>query len=136
MVGYNIAFKVNEKTFCGRTQDDLTVAARLKESLTKDDAGESQQEVVGHDVTVRCAGIVVVGSSETTKLDRDDILALALAKGSAAQLPCKYIATGGDTYSGTAIITNYSESSSAQETEDATYSIDVTIKNFAKVTAG
>ena len=43
VAGYNIAFKIgtgsSAKTLAGRTQDDLTIAARTKESLTKDDQG-------------------------------------------------------------------------------------------------
>ena len=39
MEGYNIALKVNGKTLAGRTQDDLNIAAKTKDSLTKDDKG-------------------------------------------------------------------------------------------------
>ena len=59
--GYNIAFKLSvgntEKTIAGRTQDDLTIAARTKESLTKDDQGNARVSVTGHDVTFRASNI-------------------------------------------------------------------------------
>ena len=45
--GYNIALAVDGKTLCGRTQDDLTIAAKVKESITKDDQGETQRQVTG-----------------------------------------------------------------------------------------
>ena len=58
MEGYNIAFKLGGKTIEGRTQDDLTVAARTKESLTKDDQGNAQVVVSGHDITFRASGLI------------------------------------------------------------------------------
>ena len=33
--GYNISLKIGGKTIVGRTQDDLTIAATVKESLDK-----------------------------------------------------------------------------------------------------
>lgn len=125
VLGYNIAFKANGKTFCGRTQDDLTIAARVKESLTKDDAGEQQVTVTGHDITFSCQGIVVVGDSITTKMDRDDIVTLALAKSSSAVIPFVYAVSGGTSYHGNAIITNYTESSNSED--NATYTVDLRV---------
>ncbi len=60
MEGYNIALKLNGKTIVGRTQDDLTIAAKIKESLTKDDAGETQYSVNGHDVTIKASALAEV----------------------------------------------------------------------------
>ena len=60
--GYNIAFKIGNKTLAGRTQDDLTIAARTKESLTKDDQGATQVAVIGHDITFRATGLVELGT--------------------------------------------------------------------------
>lgn len=122
VIGYNIAFKANGKTFCGRTQDDLTIAATVKESITKDDQGEQQVVVVGHDVTFSCSGIIVVGETEATKLNRDEIIALSLLKGANAVVPIVYTVEGGTTYEGNAIITNYTESSNSED--NATYGID------------
>jgi len=111
--GYNIAFKINNKTVVGRTQDDLTIAARLVESLTKDDAGETQVSVSGHDVTFSASGLIgVTGSGQLT---RDDMIAQSLKKNAAAIVPITYAATGGDVYTGSAIMTQYRESSNASD---------------------
>ena len=53
VAGYNIAFKIGGSTLAGRTQDDLTIAARTKESITKDDQGATQSSINGHDITFR-----------------------------------------------------------------------------------
>ena len=133
--GYNVAFKISGKTIVGRTQDDLTIAARVKESLTKDDQGDTQREVIGHDVTFKASALMVVANTDAAKLDRDDVIALALAKGTSAVVPVTYEATGGDIYGGNAIITNYTESSNASD--DATISIDFQITGtFSPVTSG
>ena len=119
--GYNISFKIGDKVLAGRTQDDITIAARTKESLTKDDSGATQVAVSGHDITFRATGLVNVSSS-VDKVYRDTILADALKTGASAVLSFKYLASGGDGYTGNCIITNYSESSNASD--DATYTID------------
>lgn len=125
--GYNIAFQVNSKTMLGRTQDDLSITANTKESLTKDDAGEKRVAVTGHEVTFSCSGLIDfnAGTGTATKLDRDDIIALSLVKGSSAPVPVVYSCQGGDTYTGNAIITDYGESSNAED--EATYSISFKI---------
>lgn len=125
VAGYNIAFKIgtgsSAKTLAGRTQDDLTIAARTKESLTKDDQGATQVSVIGHDVTFRASGLIDV-TGGTKKLDRDDILADALKTGAQAVIAFTYMATGGASYTGNCVITNYSESSNASD--DGTYTVD------------
>ena len=74
----------------------------------------------------------MVGNNEATKLDRDDVIALALAKGSGAEVPVVYSCSGGDSYTGTAIIINYNESSNSED--DATYGLDLQISGgFTKV---
>ena len=131
MDGYNITFKIGTKTIVGRTQDDLTIAATVKESLTKDDAGQKKFSVTGHEVTFKVSALMEVTGSGTNKLDRDDVIEQALKTGSAAVIAIHYLATGGDTYGGNAIITNYSESSNASD--DATLSIDFKVTGtFAK----
>jgi hypothetical protein len=130
--GYNVAFRINGKTVVGRTSDDLTIAARTVDSITKDDQGESQESVTGHDVTFSAAGMMAVGNSETGKLDRDDMMEQALKKGSAAVIPVTYAAAGGDTYQGNSIMTQYRESTNA--TDIGTWSADFKIQGeFAKV---
>ena len=119
--GYNIAFKLGGKTIEGRTQDDLTVAARIKESLTKDDQGETQVSVSGHDITFRASGVLVAADGTNT-MGRNTMLADALKKGSAAILTFLYMGTDLTSYTGSCIITNYTESSNASD--DATWTAD------------
>ena len=130
--GYNITLKINGKTAVGRTQDDLTVAARLVESVTKDDAGETQVSVQGHDVTFSAQGIIGVGNSESSKIDRDDMIEQSLKKGQNAIIPVQYLVSGGATYEGSAVMTQYRESSNS--TDRATWNADFRVTGeFAKV---
>ena len=122
VAGYNIAFKIGGSTFAGRTQDDLTIAARTKESITKDDQGSTQSSINGHDITFRATGLVDV-TGGTNILDSDDIIEDVLKTGSSAILAFTYTTTGGKVLSGNCVITNYSESSNAED--DATYTIDL-----------
>lgn len=133
--GYNISLQINTKTILGRTQDDLQISAVTKDSITKDDAGVMQRKVVRHDVTFRVSALLSLNGSTSTQLDRDDVIALALATGSNAIIPVKYLCEGGDTYGGNAIITGYSESSSADPDSDTTIGLDLAISgDFALVT--
>lgn len=135
--GYNIAIKLNGKTVLGRTQENLNISARTKTSITKDDQGVEQEKVTGHDVTLKVTAFASIpASGETaTKLGRDDVLALALAKGNAAVLPLQYLCDGCSTYGGNAIITGYSEDSSAEVDSDTTLNLDLKITgDFAIVT--
>ena len=120
--GYNIAFKIGNKTLAGRTQDDLTIAARTKESLTKDDSGATQVSITGHDVTFRATGLIDVTSGSSSILDRDDIIVDVLKTGAQAILAFTYTTASGKTLSGNCVITNYSESSNSSD--DATYTVD------------
>jgi len=131
--GYNIAFKIGNKTLAGRTQDDLTIAARTKESLTKDDQGATQVAVIGHDITFRATGLVEMGTDSTTKSFRNTMIANALKTGSQAVLAFKYMATGGQAYGGNCIITNYSESSNSSD--DASYTIDFRVTGAMTATS-
>ena len=119
--GYNIAFKIGDKTICGRTQDDLTIAARTKESLTKDDSGAAQVSVTGHDITFRASGYIdnTTASGKTT---RNEMVVNALKTGSQAVLTFKYMGTGLTGYQGSCVITNYTESSNSSD--DATWTAD------------
>lgn len=130
--GYNIAFKVDGKTLAGRTQDDLSISALTKESQTKDDGGNTNSVVTGHDVTFRAAGIMDTGSGEN--LGRDEIIELALKTGDEAKIPVTYGPSSGATYQGVAVITGYTESTAANG--DATYGLDFKIAGkFTKVGA-
>lgn len=123
--GYNIAFKVNGKTFAGRTQDDLTITPTTKESITKDDQGQRQIMVTGNEVTFSCQGMVEVSGSSTSRMLRDDIIDMALATGSGAVYPFVYDCEGGQSYSGNAVCTGYSESSNSEDTATWTISFKV-----------
>lgn len=133
MEGYNVALKVGTKTLVGRTQDDLTVSALTKESITKDEKGNKISTITGHDVSFRCAGVMEVTDEGTNKLLRDEILEMSLKTGADAIIDVTYGPEGGAIYGGKAVITGYSESTSAEG--DATYSLDIKISGaFAKVT--
>lgn len=127
--GYNISISVNGNTILGRTQDDLTIAAQVKESITKDDQGVKQYAVTGHDITLKCSGLIgVTASGQTTQLSCADVMALALKKSSdtgGCDVTIAY--SGGGSVSGTGIITGYNESSSADPDSDSTYSVDLKI---------
>lgn len=132
--GYNVALKINDLTILGRTQDDLTIAANIKESQTKDDAGSKQYSVVGQEVSFKCSALIDVSGDTTSAMDRDSLIALALEVGEDAEFDVTYETDDGDAYEGTGIITNYTESSNASD--DATLSVDIKITgDFTKVNA-
>lgn len=135
MQGYNVALQVDGKTLAGRTQDDLSISAVTKESITKDDKGNGNQTVTGHNVTFRAAGLMDnTTAGEATKLTRDEVIAMSLLTGEDAVIPVRYGADGGKIYAGNAIITGYTESTNAQG--EATYGLDLAISGkFELVTA-
>lgn len=118
VAGYNIAFTLSPGhfTLAGRVQDDLSIAARVQERLTKDDAGETQVVVLGRDITFRATGVVQINGQG---LDRDWMLS---ASQSGNTLDFTYLCDGGGTLSGDCVITNFSESSNASD--DATWTMD------------
>lgn len=125
--GYNIAFKLNNKTLAGRTQDDLTITPTTKESITKDDQGNKQSMVIGQEITFAAQGMVeVAATGETTKLTRDNLIEMALKTGSAAVFPFVYSCVGGKSYSGNCVCTGYSESSNSEDTASWTMNFKVT----------
>lgn len=134
MQGYNVALQVDGKTLAGRTQDDLSISAVTKESITKDDKGNGNQTVTGHNVTFRAAGLMDNTTGEATKLTRDEVIAMSLLTGEDAIIPVRYGAEGGKIYEGNAIITGYTESTNAKG--EATYGLDLAISGeFKLVTA-
>lgn len=121
VLGYNFFFKFNNKRIAGVTQDDIDIQPLTKESLTKDDQGATQFEVVGHTIDITVAGLIDIDGSGSgsgsggTKLHADDLIALGLAKGASAKVPCTYVRGGGRAYSGTAVCNGYSESTNAED---------------------
>lgn len=132
--GYNIALKLGNKTCIGRTQEDLTVTPTVKESITKDDAGAKQFSVVGQEVTFRVSGLMEFDSSTgTTKLDSDALMEQSLKTGAAAEITAIYDrGSSGENYTGTVIMTGYSESTNSED--DGTYTADFKVTGtFTKV---
>ena len=120
VAGYNIAFKLDDSTLAGRIQDDLTIAARITERLTKDDQGDAQVSVNGQDITFRCTGLVVVSDEELEDMaHRDNMIQMTL---NSSSIPFTYIMQGGRTLSGNVVAVNYGESSNASD--DATWTMD------------
>ena len=130
ILGYNISLSIGGYTVLGRTQEDLNITAKVKESITKDDAGVTQRKVTGHDATFKVTSLLSItetGSPAGAK-DRDNFLALALAKGDSAKVAIVYTCTGATTtLYGYAIITGYSESSSADPDSDTTMTLDLQV---------
>lgn len=124
VAGYNIALKLDTDgcTLAGRTQDDLTIAARTQERLTKDDQGEAQVAVSGHDITFRCTGLIVFDDSQDV-FDRDYILSNALSTSN--EWDFYYMCPDGGGISGRCVITSYAESSNASD--DATWTMDLRV---------
>ena len=125
MEGYNFRFAVGGHNFIGVTQDDMTITPTTKESITKDDAGNRRRSVTGQDITFKVAGIMDLNGTSGTDNDMDDIIALALAKGDNAKVTFVYTRGTGQAYTGTAVITNYSESTPADG--EGTYTIDFAV---------
>ena len=123
-LGYNIAFKVGTKTLAGRTQDNFNITPVTKESITKDDAGNKNQQVSGHDVSFSCQGLVNLSNPTgvTNRLTRDEIVEMALATGAAATYTFTYAASSGKQLSGSCVVTGYLESSNSED--EATYTVD------------
>lgn len=122
MEGYNIKFKMGNKTLIAVTQDDMAIAALTKDSITKDDNGAKKTTVTGHDVTFNVAGLVEFDSaSGTTKNDCDALLEQALKKGSQAVIEFTYVRGTGKSVTGSCVMTNYAETAPADPDNDTTY---------------
>ena len=115
VLGYNFFFKFNSKRIAGVTQDDIDIQPVTKESITKDDEGVTQVEVVGHNIDITVAGLIDIDASDTTKLHANDLIALGLSKGSSAKVPFAYTRGSGQAYYGTAVCNGYTESTNAED---------------------
>lgn len=139
VIGYNFYLQVGGKKFIGVTQDDMTISAIFKESITKDDAGSKSRSVTGHDVTFKVTGIMKFAESSqaTSHVDVDDIMDLVMATGSSAVYTFVYTRSTGDSYTGSCVITGYSESTPADGESDSTYTVDIATSGaMTKVTSG
>lgn len=118
--GYNVAFKVGTKDFIAVTNHNFDLTMKEKTSITKDDQGTEKTRITGHSVAFSVEGISETDGTSTTKLDRDAIIALALAK---SPITYVYSAGGAKSYTGTAVITSYSEKSGADD--ELTYTLNI-----------
>lgn len=127
MYGYNIILKLGStpKQIVAVTQDDFSVSAVMKESITKDDLGQTKRTVTGHDATFTVAGLATNDAGSLVRLTRDDILDMSLKKGSEAIIAFQYLFEGGATVSGNAIITGYNESATASVDQDPTFGLNL-----------
>ena len=129
--GFNVYLTTSSKTFVGVTSDELSVEPNTKESITKDDAGVKTKKVTSHAFNFTVSGIFDVTDDTNTRLNNDAIFALAMAK---TPISIVYERGNGTNYSGTGIISGYTESTPASPDDDSTYSLQIRSQNLAKVT--
>ena len=123
--GYNIRIKVENKYLIGVTSDEVSIAPNTKESIVKENSGVKQESVVSNTTTFNISGLIDMTGGGGTVLDNDGILELATKTGSAAVIDIDYIRGSGQAYSGTGIITGYTETNPADPEEDPTYSLTI-----------
>jgi hypothetical protein len=123
--GYNIRLKLNDKYLIGVTQDEVSVTPNTKESIVKENAGVKQESIVSNTVQFSISGLTDMTGGSSSMLDNDDIMELALKTGAEAEVEISYVRASGDEYTGTGIITGYTENSPADPDEDSTYSLTV-----------
>ena len=115
-LGYNFIFTWGGKKIAGVTDDQLQITPNVKESITKDDEGATQSEIIGQGVEITVNGLCYKNAqNETTKLDEDDLIALNLKKGDSAKINFVYTRGSGRVYTGQAIPNGYSESSNSED---------------------
>lgn len=123
--GYNIRIKVNDKYLIGVTSDEVSISPNTKESIVKENAGVKQESVVGHTTTFSISGLIDMTGGGSTMLDNDDILELAAQTGASAEVDIDYVRGSGTAYTGTGIITGYTETNPADPEEDPTYGLTI-----------
>ena len=123
--GYNIRIKVNNKYLIGVTSDEVSISPNTKESIVKENAGVKQESVVGHTTTFSISGLIDMTGGGSTMLDNDDILELAALTGASAEVDIDYVRGSGTAYTGTGIITGYTETNPADPEEDPTYGLTI-----------
>lgn len=126
VLGYNCVLKIGTKTIAGTTSNSLDISKRIKESITKDDAGQTQYKATGNDITLSVENLatIVDTAGATTALGRDEVLALSLANN---PITITYAMAGGDAYTASAVITSYGEKSGAGADDDATVSLNLKV---------
>lgn len=129
--GYNIRIQLGGKYLIGVTQDEVSISPVSKESIVKENGGVKQEAIVGHTTTFSISGLIDMTGGSNTILDNDDIIAMAMLTGDSAEVSISYVRGSGVAYEGTGIITGYTESSSANPDEDATYSLTIECEDLA-----
>lgn len=123
--GYNIRIKVNDKYLIGVTSDEVSISPNTKESIVKENVGVKQESVVGLTTTFSISGLIDMTGGGSTMLDNDDILELAALTGASAEVDIDYVRGSGAAYTGTGIITGYTETNPADPEEDPTYGLTI-----------
>lgn len=123
--GYNIRIKVNDMYLIGVTSDEVSISPNTKESIVKENAGVKQESIVGHTTTFSISGLIDMTGGGSTMLDNDDILELAALTGASAEVDIDYVRGSGTAYTGTGIITGYTETNPADPEEDPTYGLTI-----------
>lgn len=123
--GYNIRIKVNDKYLIGVTSDEVSISPNTKESIVKENQGVKQESIVGHTTTFSISGLIDMTGGGSTMLDNDDILELAALTGASAEVDIDYVRGSGAAYTGTGIITGYTETNPADPEEDPTYGLTI-----------
>ncbi len=122
ILGYNVALKIGEKTIVGTTSNSFDIKPVVKESITKDDRGTKKKKVVSNDFSfsVDAVASLIDAGDVATKLGRDEVIALVLAK---AAVDFTYLMDGAKGYQGSAIISSYSEKSDSEN--EVTFSLNL-----------
>ena len=123
--GYNIRLKVNDKYLIGVTSDEMSISPKTKTSIVKENQGTKQEAITGRTVTFSVSGLIDNTGGDSTMLDNDDIIALSLLTGDSAVVDVDYVRSNGDEYTGTGVITGYTESTPASPDEDSTYALTI-----------
>lgn len=123
--GYNIRLKVEDKYLIGVTSDEVSVSPNTKTSIVKENQGTKQEAITGHTVTFSVSGLIDNTGGSSSMLDNDDIIALAVLTGDSAVVDIDYVRSNGDEYTGTGVITGYTENTPASPDEDSTYSLTI-----------
>ena len=130
--GFNVYLTTSSKTFVGVTSDELSLDTTTKESTTKDDGGVKSKRVTSHTFNFTVSGLFSI-DGDYSGLDSDAIMELAMGT---TPISIIYERGNGENYSGTAIVSGYTETTPADPDEDSTYSLQLRSHDLAKVTSG
>lgn len=121
--GYNVALKIDDKIIVGTTSNSFDLTKKIKESITKEDAGVTKKVCIGYDYAFSIENLATLldAANVANQLGRDEILALALLN---SPVDFTYTMAGGKGYSGSVLITSYSEKSDSEN--EVTLSLNLT----------